>query len=214
MSSAAIAYIDGHNFYHGAMKDSPPLKWLDFIGLCGELLGRHGEIQTVKYYTAQVVDLGDPSQSQRQNIYIQAIKATGVEVIEGRFARREKLVRLKKGGKLAQAIVYEEKGTDVNLAADLVEDSCSGLQVALVISNDSDLQRAVDIALRRGVKVLVANPHHRSRRKPDGTRNRRYRPALTGSEALRIRRAHLLRHQLPDIVDTPSGPKSRPTEWS
>ncbi len=196
------------------MKDSPALKWLDFIGLCDELLGRTADIKTVKYYTARVVDLGDPSQSQRQDIYIQAVTATGVEVIEGRFARREKQVRLKKSGALAQAIVYEEKGTDVNLAADLVEDSCNGLEVALVISNDSDLQRAVDIAVRRGVNVFVANPHHRTKRRPDGTRNRRYRSALNGPSTLTIRKSRLVRFQLPDVVDTPSGPKTRPSEWS
>lgn len=209
-----IAYIDGHNFYHGSLKSAPDLKWLDLIGLCEALLGRHAAVQGVKYYTARVVDLGDPSQSQRQDIYIQALKSTGVEVIEGRFARREKLVRLKKSRKLAEAIVYEEKGTDVNLAADLVEDACAGLRAALVISNDSDLQRAVDIAIRRGVTVFVVNPHHRSKRKPDGTRNRRYRPALTGSETLTLRRAHLVNHQLPDVVHTSVGPKSRPPEWA
>lgn len=134
-------------------------------------------------------------------------------MIEGRFARRDKRVRLKSGG-VADAIVYEEKGTDVNVAADLVEDACGGLDTALIISNDSDLQRAVDIAVRHGTTVFIANPHHRAKRTRQGTRNRRYRPALTGSSALTIRRAHLKRHQFPDVVPTPTGTKHRPPEWS
>lgn len=213
-NSRARAYIDGHNFYHGAMKDSPEYKWLDLVRLCEHLLRRKGNLDLVTYYTARVVDLGDPQQSQRQDVYIDALISTGVRVVEGRFAKREKKVRLKGTGKVREAVVYEEKGTDVNLAAELVRDSCGGLGVALVISNDSDLQRAVDIARENGTTVYVANPHHRNKRQSDGTRNRRYRPALTGDDRLTIRQAHLSSNQLDDVVQTPEGPRRRPPSWS
>jgi hypothetical protein len=42
MQRTARAYIDGHNFYHGAMKDSPEYKWLDLAALCEHLLSRKG----------------------------------------------------------------------------------------------------------------------------------------------------------------------------
>jgi len=213
MSKRARAYIDGHNFYHGAMKDSPEYKWLDLVGLCTALLARKGEVELVRYYTARVVDLGDQSQSQRQDVYLRALAATGVDVVEGQFARRDKRVRLKRSEKVVDATVYEEKGTDVNLAADLVYDACQGLTVALVISNDSDLQRAVDLARSAGTTVYVVNPHHRRKRNPDGTRNRRYHAALVGDTGLTLRNSHLLRNQLPDTVDTTAGPRSRPPEW-
>lgn len=213
MSRRARAYIDGHNFYHGALKDSPEYKWLDLIGLCTTLLERKGDLECVRYYTARVVDLGDPSQSQRQDVYLQALVATGVDVVEGKFVRRDKRVRLKGSANVVDATVYEEKGTDVNLAADLVYDACRGLGVALVVSNDSDLQRAVDLARSAGTTVYVVNPHHRRRRKPDGTRNRRYHAALIGDSGLKLHGSHLARNQLPDIVDTSDGPKTRPVEW-
>jgi uncharacterized LabA/DUF88 family protein len=213
MSKRARAYVDGHNFYHGAMKDSPEYKWLDLAGLCAALLDHKGNLELVRYFTARVVDLGDPSQSQRQDVYLQALAATGVDIVEGQFARRDKRVRLKGSETLVDATVYEEKGTDVNLAADLVYDACQGLDVALVISNDSDLQRAVDLARRAGTVVYVVNPHHRRKRKPDGTRNRRYHAALIGDIGLNLRNNHLLRNQLPSSVPTPDGPKTRPTEW-
>lgn len=210
----ARAYIDGHNFYHGAMKDSPELKWLDLHGLAVRLLQRKASVTAVNYYTARVVDLGDPSQSQRQDIYMSALAATGVSVIEGRFAKRKKNVRLRANDKIRKAIVWEEKGTDVNLAADLVSDACDGLAVALVLSNDSDLQRAVDIAVERGATVYVANPHHRVKRDERGRRNRRYSPALTGSDTLTLRRSHLADNQLPDEIATSTGTYRRPPAWT
>jgi uncharacterized LabA/DUF88 family protein len=133
-----------------------------------------------------------------------------VQIVEGRFARREKKVRLLSTGKVARAWVYEEKGTDVNLAAHLVADSFGALGVALVISNDSDLQGAVDIARKQGVVVHVANPHHRNKRSPDGTRNRRYRPSLNGDERLTIRRSHLESCQLVN----PFYGIHRPANWT
>jgi hypothetical protein len=62
--------------------------------------------------------------------------------------------------------------------------------------------------------VYVANPHHRSKRREDGTRNRRYRPALRGGDRLTIRQAHLSQNQLADVVDTSEGPRRRPSVWS
>lgn len=47
---SAIAYIDGFNFYHGAVKHRPELKWLDFPAMCDAILPDH-EVIAVKYYT-------------------------------------------------------------------------------------------------------------------------------------------------------------------
>lgn len=123
-------------------------------------------------------------------------------------------MRLRDNGAIRKAIVWEEKGTDVNLAADLVRDACDGLPVALVLSNDSDLQRAVDIAINRGTIVYIPNPHHRVKRDDHGRRNRRYAPALTGTETLTIRRSHLVDNQLPDEINSAVGTFRRPPAWS
>ncbi len=198
MSKRASAYIDGHNLYHGCVRDHADLKWLDLFGFCRSLLGRHATLERVKYYTARVVDFPtDPHQSQRQDVYLQALATDArIEVVEGRFARRKKPVRL----------VWEEKGTDVNLAVDLTHDAAVGtIDVALLVSNDSDLQRAVDRARSHGVEVVAANPHRRTNA----------RPSLMAEQNVSIRRWHLRDHQLPDEVSVPSGAViRRPPEWS
>lgn len=203
MTKRAVAYIDGHNFYHGCMKDSPQFKWLDLASFANALLGRAGAVDLVKYYTARVADLGDPSQSQRQDIYLAALDAIGgVQTVHGRMAKRKKPVRY--GGKIVKATVWEEKGTDVNLGVDLVNDSRDDMTIALVISNDSDLQRSLDIARPNGVTVYVANPHARSNQNA----------SLTGDRTCHIRRHHLADHQLPDVVGSAAGALRRPAEWA
>lgn len=50
----------------------------------------------------------------------------------------------------------EEKGSDVNLAVELVNDAWSGLyDLAVIVSNDSDLLQALRIVKRRGKRVGV-----------------------------------------------------------
>ncbi len=49
-----IAYVDGHNFYHGAVKRRPDCKWLDFRALCQDLVPDGYEVSIVRYYTARV----------------------------------------------------------------------------------------------------------------------------------------------------------------
>ena len=206
-SGRTIVYIDGHNFYHGCVKKHPGLKWLDLVAMASRLAGRNGAIDLVRYYTARVIDYpDDPKQSQRQDVYLKALEATGVEVIEGHFVERSKRVKLKKTGRYETAIVAEEKGSDVNLAADLVHDACTRTpDLAVVISNDSDLQRAVHLAMRCGVTVYTVNPH----------RSGNQRPKLFGSGSLNIRRWHLAQSQLPPVVvDSNGKPWSRPPEWS
>ena len=60
----------------------------------------------------------------------------------------------------------EEKGSDVNLATYLLLDAFQGrCDTAAVISNDSDLAQAIDVAQSElGIKVGIINPHPRDRR--------------------------------------------------
>lgn len=202
----ARAYIDGHNFYHGCVKLNPEYKWLDLIAFASRLLP-DCNVELVSYYTARVVDFpDDPSQSQRQDIYLQALRAIGVNVVEGKFKRRKKRVRLSGTEDFAKAELWEEKGTDVNLAVDLVADALRrDMDCALIVSNDFDLQRAVDIAVSEGVSVVVANPHRHHSKKD---------PSLTGSDTRNIRTAHLRDSQLRDVVLSARGEQlHRPPSW-
>jgi uncharacterized LabA/DUF88 family protein len=109
------------------------------------------------------------------------------------------------GARFANVIRTEEKGSDVNLATYLLLDGCDGLcELALVISNDSDLTLAVAEASRRFCPVWVFNP------------NVRFSNALKGAATryLPIPAATLAGAQLPDPVVLPTGGHiSKPISW-
>lgn len=202
----AIAYVDGFNFYYGVVKDHPEFKWIDFGALCDSLMTR-SEVMAVRYYTARVEDRpDDPHQSQRQDVYLRALATLPrVEVVFGQFRTNTKIVRLASGKGLVSAVVTEEKGSDVNLATDLLWDALhQQMDVALVISNDFDLQRPIDRVITTGIEVVTVNPH----------RHRPQKASLRGTSTLRLRKGHLRTSQLPDNVITLDGQMiRRPKEW-
>ena len=66
-------YIDGFNFYYGAVKGTP-YKWLNFATLCRILLPKH-RLQRFYYFTAHVEPRpGDPDQRARQETYLRALR--------------------------------------------------------------------------------------------------------------------------------------------
>jgi NYN domain len=159
-------YVDGFNFYYWLKP--LPYRWIDLKALALNAIRKPDKqhvIVAVKYFTARVSDTrDDPNKSTRQDIYIRALQATIPEltVYYGEFRRQKKhmpRVDFDGGvGKLIQVWDTEEKGSDVNLAVELVHDAWSNLyDMAIVISNDSDLERAVTIVKRKGrvVGVLV-----------------------------------------------------------
>lgn len=204
-SRDAVAYIDGHNFYHGCVKGAPEHKWLDLVAFSAAVLGRSGTLKAVRYYTARVVDRPeDPSQSQRQDVYLKALAASGVEIIEGHFVERIKRAKLKGSGELVQVVLMEEKGSDVNLGSDLVHDACTGVvELALVITNDVDQQRAITTAIACQTVVYTANPH----------RNQKQKLVASGTKNIRLH--HLRDNQLPTLVEGQHGTGwTRPKSWT
>lgn len=68
-----FVYIDGFNFYYGAVKNTP-YKWLDFSKLCQHLLSPN-QILKIKYFTARVkARPSDPRQPIRQQTYLRALQ--------------------------------------------------------------------------------------------------------------------------------------------
>jgi uncharacterized LabA/DUF88 family protein len=106
------------------------------------------------------------------------------------------------GGHFATAKVTEEKGTDVMLATRLVWDACHQMMHrALVVTNDSDFQASIELAMGEGIDVVTVNPHHHV-----GQRDH-----LKGTDH---RRGHLERSQLPSTVHAADGTQIRkPVEW-
>lgn len=62
--------------------------------------------------------------------------------------------------RFARVLKTEEKGSDVNLAAHLVDDAHAGrFEVAIVVTNDSDLVEPIRLVTRDlGLLVAVLNP--------------------------------------------------------
>ena len=110
-------YIDGFNFYYGAVKGTP-YKWLNFAELCRILLPRH-RIRRFYYFTAMVESRpGDPDQSARQQTYLRALKTLpNFTIVLGSFLSHVVTMPLANGRGYVDVIKTQEKGSDVNLAA-------------------------------------------------------------------------------------------------
>jgi uncharacterized LabA/DUF88 family protein len=168
-------YVDGFNLYYGAVKGTP-YKWLDILTLCQLLLPRN-QILKIKYFTALVTARpGDPDQPNRQQIYLRALRTIpDLDIIYGHFLEHEVMMPLagspSGNPRYAKVIKTEEKGSDVNIAAHMVSDGYQGAyQVAILLSNDSDLVEPVKI-VRNELKLPVgvlnprpASPSHELRK--------------------------------------------------
>ena len=120
-------YIDGFNFYYGAVKNTS-YKWLNPKQLCVATLKPHHNIISVIYCTAKVRPKPtDPSARVQQATYLKAIKSCIPElsIIYGHFLETKVFCRPvdPKHGKLIEVFRTEEKGSDVNLAVHLVNDA-------------------------------------------------------------------------------------------
>ncbi len=204
-----IVYIDGFNFYYGAVKGTP-YKWLDFEALCRRLLPR----DNIRYFTARVAARpDDPQQASRQDTYLRALSTLAlVEIHYGHFVTRPIRLPLAatptSGPRTALVLRTEEKGSDVNLATYLLLDAFkSRCDTAVVVSNDSDLAQAIEVAQSElGVKVGIINPHSRDRRSRK----------LQGLNCLfykQVPRRQLAQSQLPAVVHDPDGSIRKPKGW-
>lgn len=162
MGKRSIVYIDGFNFYYGAIKDGPN-KWLDLQHYF-QLLRQDDNIQKIWYFTAMV---SGPSLS-RQEVYLEALKTSPlVDVVFGLY--KKKRLKCRTQGctytGVKEYLVPEEKGTDVNIALQMLDDAYQGLCERMVlVSGDSDLVPAVKLVKKRhpGLQIIVYIParHH------------------------------------------------------
>ena len=93
-----FVYVDGFNFYYGAMKGTT-YKWLDFMALFGRILPPHYDILRIKYFTARVSGLpDDPRKPDRQDAFLKALEAhiPEIEIHYGNFTTHDKWFPLTK----------------------------------------------------------------------------------------------------------------------
>lgn len=141
-------YIDGFNLYYGAVKGTP-YKWLDFRAVFAALLQPQHRVTAIKYFTAQVSGKRDPQQPIRQQTYWRALQASTPEfqLFKGSFlthAVKQPLAVPLPGQRFATVLKTEEKGSDVNLAVQMLNDAwLDAYDCAVIVSNDSDLAEAM-----------------------------------------------------------------------
>jgi uncharacterized LabA/DUF88 family protein len=154
-------YIDGFNFYYGVAKRWG-CKWIDFRSMVQSLLP-HNTVDTVKLYTALVSPTKhSPWAHTEQAAYHRALELhSGVEITLGHFLTHTQSVRRIDGSNERVLIRRtEEKGTDVNLAVGMVHDAYRDMfEVGVLISNDSDFLRAIQVVQGDLDKVIgIVNP--------------------------------------------------------
>ena len=204
-----FVYVDGFNLYYGALKGTP-WKWLDLPALFARVLQPHHDILKVKYYTARVSGtLADPSKSQRQDVYLRALRRYRPEVVMyfGHFlnhAVRAPLAQPVGNVRTATVIKTEEKGSDVNLAVHLLNDGWLDVyDCAVVVSNDSDIAEAMRLVQQQhGKRIGLVTP---------GNRGVSRQLLAHADFARRIRTGGLQQAQLPDPI--PGTNIRKPSRW-
>jgi len=165
MSNRSIVYIDGYNFYYGAVYQSPH-KWLNLESLF-KSLRQDDIIQNIYYFTALLDN--NPARMANQREYLGALQTCSLlKIIYGKYKPREKTCTVPHCTHHTRIFhTYEEKRTDVNIAiqvlSDVYENKCDRI---VIISGDSDLVPVIHKAkeLRPDKKITVYVPHRDSRR--------------------------------------------------
>jgi hypothetical protein len=158
-------YIDGFNLYFGALHRTK-FKWLNPVEAVRRHLDVKHEIIGAKYFTAKINHRPhDPEQPLRQEAYLRALATLpDFQIYFGHFLTKniKMPVAMPEPGQPTHVVVIktEEKGSDVNLASQLLNDAhLRRMECAVVISGDSDLLMPVKIVGEEmGIPVGVLNP--------------------------------------------------------
>ena len=175
------------------------------------LLFPKNQINQIKYFTALVsARSSDPNQPMRQQIYLRALNTLpNLSIIYGHYLSHE--IQMPLAGcppgeqKYANVIKTEEKGSDVNLAAHLIHDAhLNQFEVAIVVSNDSDLLAPIQILrneLKKKVGVVIPHPHPSYILMKNADFIQRLRPGL------------LKASQFPEVLVDQKGQFHKPPSW-
>jgi uncharacterized LabA/DUF88 family protein len=150
-----IVYIDGFNFYYGLKLNKRWRKyyWLDVVKLFESFMRPNQKLIAVKYFSARPDDL---EQSRRQNAFFQVNQNNPKFcLILGKYINKQ--IKCFRCGNIIHT--HEEKETDVRIATQIVADAYQrNCDVAIVVSADSDMISAIEIATQARQKVFVYFP--------------------------------------------------------
>lgn len=171
---------------------------------------RH-EVNRIRYFTALVRNRSsDPTQAQRQQAYIRALQTIPkLSIHYGRFLESTKRMPLSSpaisGPQTVEVLNTEEKGSDVNLATYLLLDAFDNdSEMAVVISNDSDLQLPIQLTREKLGKIVgVIDPSGRHS----------FQLNVAASWYRSLRKGSLGVSLFPDTVTDAHGTIAKPAGW-
>lgn len=210
MGKRSIVYIDGFNLYYGALKNTQN-KWLN-LEYYFKRLRQDDEIQKIWYFTALIKG----SRRVNQDAYLAALSncCPLVEVKYGLFKEKELFCRVSCSHTYKRYLVYEEKGTDVNIALQMLDDTNQKLcERVVLVSGDSDLVPALQLVKKRSpeieISVYVPSRDFKSQRGAA----KEIRDAADKDFTLFSSAPLLSKSQFPDEIDTPKGKIIKPSDW-
>ncbi len=122
MLPRTYVYVDGFNLYDGSIRRTP-YRWLDLFRFAQAMLPKNHVVK-LKYFTAIVKPApNDGSKPFRQLTYLRALATIPeVEVFLGSFQAHAVRRPLADGSGSVDVVDMKEKGSDVNLATELLVD--------------------------------------------------------------------------------------------
>lgn len=220
----ANVYFDGFNFYHGCFRFRSQWKYCKWLNLEAfiQKVFPHYAVNRIRYFTALVnPSLDDPDQRVRQLTYLRALETIPcMTVHRSRFATNAKLRYAADPRSfeppirrpvpmlpltVVGVIEEEEKGSDVNLASYLLVDAFENeYDVAIVVSNDSDLAEPIRLVKSRlSKRVVLLNPRKQTALDLQGI----------ADDYRLVRFGPLQASQFPDVLLDASGTIQIPDSW-
>lgn len=155
----AIVYVDGLNLYRYLQATYPGSQRVDLVKLCSELFPAFS-VTAIKYFTAIMKTLdGSAEPSIKQKLYLEKLKQSDprISIHLGRmridtriYPQAPKTLDSLGKHQTVKIFKFEEKETDVNIAATMVADASSRLaDYYLLLSSDSDFQPLSQIMTNR-----------------------------------------------------------------
>lgn len=206
------AYVDAFNLYYGSLKGTG-YKWLNLAQFLA-LSFPANQINHIHYFTARVVARpNDPTQPIRQQTLLRALETIpNLTIHYGMFLEKPVCMKLRNpppnGPDKAWVLKSEEKGSDVNMACQMLVDAFDdAYEAAIVVTNDSDLVQPIQIVRRKfNKKVVALLPCCNGRPKS-------VQLQTVASIARKVDPAHLAASQFPNQLGDANGVFHKPAGW-
>jgi uncharacterized LabA/DUF88 family protein len=167
MSRRMACFVDGFNLYHSVsatqqLHPNKALKWLDVAQMChglAHIVSNEAMLVSIDYFTALPYHLKykDPDRVHRHQIYLRALSAQrrpSIRIHEGKISRQT--IEISREGQSEHWDTWREKGTDVALAATVLELSqLDAFDDAVIISGDADYVPLVNVFTRLNPEKTV-----------------------------------------------------------